>query len=126
MQVRKHTGRKSVARIRRHRRVRIRIAGTADKPRLVVYRSIRHIYAQIIDDDKGHTLITASSLEKELKAQVEAAGKPTAVCKLIGQVVAKKALDKGIKQVVFDRGGYIYHGNIKALAEGAREAGLQF
>jgi large subunit ribosomal protein L18 len=126
MRVRKHTGRKSVARIRRHRRVRTNIAGTAEKPRLVVFRSIRHIYAQVIDDDKGHTLVATSTLEKELKTEVEAAGKPNAVCKLIGKTIAQKALDKGIKQVVFDRGGYIYHGNIKALAEGAREAGLQF
>ncbi len=112
---------KNVARLRRHRRVRGKISGTAECPRLDVFRSGKHIYAQIIDDVSGTTLVSASSLDKAFKeygGNAEAANK-------IGKEVAKKALEKGIKQVVFDRGGYVYHGRVKALAEGAREGGLQ-
>ena len=104
----------------RHERVRKKISGTADRPRLCVYRSNAHIYAQIIDDTKGVTLVSASTLN------VESEGTKTDAAKAVGEAVAKKALDAGITKVVFDRGGNIYHGRVKALAEGAREAGLDF
>jgi len=107
---------------RRHRRVRGKVAGTPQRPRLNVFRSRSHIYAQIIDDGQGVTLCAASSVEKEFTetgGNIEAAKK-------IGEAIAKRAKDKGIESVVFDRGGYLYHGRVKALAEGAREAGLQF
>ena len=109
-------------RIRRHKRVRGKIFGTAQKPRLCVFRSLKNIQAQVIDDESGKTLASASSLDKEFNqygGNVEAA-------KLVGQAVAKAALDKGITEVVFDRGGYIFHGRVQELAEGAREAGLKF
>ena len=109
-------------RIRRHKRVRGKIFGTAQKPRLCVFRSLKNIYAQVIDDENGKTLASASSLDKEFNqygGNIEAA-------KLVGQAVAKAAMDKGITEVVFDRGGYIFHGRVEALAEGAREAGLKF
>ena len=110
------------ARIRRHARVRKNISGTAERPRLNVYRSLNHIYAQVIDDTKGVTLVAASSMDKDFDGyggNVEAAKK-------VGAKVAEKALAAGIKQVVFDRGGYVYHGRVAALAEGAREGGLEF
>ena len=113
---------KNQARQKRHLRVRNHIAGTAERPRLNVFRSLKNIYAQIIDDEKGVTLVSASSKEKgssQYGGNVEAA-------KAIGAAVAKKALEKGITEVVFDRGGYIYHGRVAALAEAAREAGLKF
>lgn len=109
---------------KRHLRVRKNVFGTANRPRLNVYRSLKNIYAQIIDDETGTTLVSVSSLDKELKDIQNTANKETA--KKVGQLIGEKALEKGIKQVVFDRGGYIYHGRIKELAEGAREAGLQF
>ena len=109
----------------RHTRVRKKIVGTAVKPRLNVYRSNQNIYAQIIDDVTGNTLIAASSLETSIKEKVSHAGNKEAA-KLVGELVAKKALEKGIEDVVFDRGGYLYHGRVKELAEGAREAGLKF
>lgn len=112
----------NVARLRRHQRVRKNISGTAEKPRLNVFRSLNHIYAQIIDDTKGITLVSASSLDKDFDGK----GGNIEAAKKVGEMVAKKALDKGIKTVVFDRGGYIYHGRVAALAEGAREAGLEF
>ena len=112
----------NVARIKRHQRVRKNISGTAERPRLSVYRSLNHIYAQIIDDTKGTTLVSASSLDKGF----EGYGGNIDGAKAVGNAVAKKALDKGIKAVVFDRGGYIYHGRVAALAEGAREGGLEF
>ncbi len=114
-----------LARKRRHLRVRKKISGTALRPRLSVFRSLRHIYAQVIDDTTGNTLVSASTLSPEIVKN--AAGK-TKVEKasLVGSLVAKKALEKGIKQVVFDRGGYKYHGRVKALAEAARQAGLEF
>ena len=112
---------KNEARLRRHRRVRGKIRGTAERPRLDVFRSSKHIYAQIIDDVAGVTLVSASTLEKGFEGfggNVEAAGK-------VGRMIAEKALAKGIKTVVFDRGGFVYHGRVKALAEGAREGGLE-
>ena len=107
-------------RAHKHKRMRFRITGTPERPRLAVFRSAKHIYAQIIDDVKGVTLVSASTLN------VNAEGTKTDAAKAVGEVVAKKALDAGITKVVFDRGGNIYHGRIKALAEGAREAGLDF
>ena len=112
----------NVARLRRHERVRKNISGTAEKPRLNVFRSLNNIYAQIIDDTKGITLVSASSLDKSFNGY----GGNVAAAKEVGKLVAEKALEKGIKTVVFDRGGYIYHGRVAALAEGAREAGLEF
>ncbi|MFW5647748.1 MAG: 50S ribosomal protein L18 [Candidatus Alkaliphilus sp. MAG34] len=116
---------KNSRRLSRHKRVRNKIMGTPQRPRLNVYRSLKNIYAQLIDDTAGTTLVAASSLESSIKEQVEATGN-TESAKLVGQLVAKKALEKGIEEVTFDRGGNIYHGRIKALAEGAREAGLKF
>ncbi len=114
-----------VARIRRHRRVRAKVGGVSSRPRLCVFRSLNHIYAQVIDDSQGHTLISASTLDPEMKD--EAVGKVRAAkAELVGSLVAKRALSKGINQVVFDRGGYKYHGRVKALAEAARREGLKF
>ncbi len=110
---------------KRHLRVRNKIKGTPQKPRLNVFRSTKNVYAQIIDDINGTTLVTASSLDKEVMDAVEHTGnKETA--KLVGKLVGERALAKGIEEVVFDRGGYIYHGRVKELSEGAREAGLKF
>jgi len=114
-----------VARYRRHARVRAKVGGTTSRPRLCVFRSFNHIYAQVIDDSRGHTLTSASSLDPEIKS--EAAGKTkTGKSELVGSLIAKQALSEGIKQVVFDRGGYKYHGRVKALAEAARKEGLKF
>ena len=110
---------------KRHIRVRTKISGTAEYPRLAVYRSLKHIYAQVIDDSCGCTLVAASTLDKELKGSVEFGGNREAAQE-VGKLIAKKAIEKGIKTVVFDRGGCIYHGRVKALAEAAREAGLEF
>jgi large subunit ribosomal protein L18 len=113
------------ARIRRHMRVRKKISGTAERPRLCVFRSTNHIYAQVINDVEGNTLVAASTLTPDVKKDLD--GKTKVVCAgLVGAVIAKLALDKGVNQVVFDRGGYKYHGRVKALAEAAREAGLKF
>ncbi len=113
------------ARIRRHRRVRATISGTPERPRLNVFRSLGQIYAQVIDDVAGHTVASASTIDRELRGVVE--GKPkTEAAKMVGELVAKRAQAAGVKQVVFDRGGYRYHGRVKALADGAREAGLEF
>ena len=112
---------KNVARLRRHRRVRGKISGTAARPRLDVFRSAKHIYTQVIDDEQGVTLASASSMDKDFNAyggNVEAAKK-------VGENIAKKCLEKGITEVVYDRGGFVYHGRVQALAEGAREAGLK-
>ena len=109
----------------KHRKIRNRFSGTAERPRLAVFRSNNHMYAQIIDDTVGNTLVAASTLDKDVKAELEKTNNVDAAAKL-GTVVAKKALDKGITTVVFDRGGFIYAGKIKALAEAAREAGLDF
>ncbi|ACK42277.1 MULTISPECIES: 50S ribosomal protein L18 [Dictyoglomus] len=116
--------RKELRRIR-HLRIRKKITGTPERPRLAVYKSLRYIYAQIIDDTKGHTLVAASSLEKELRSQLKST-KNIEAAKLVGEVIAKRALEKGIKRVVFDRGGFLYHGKVKALADSARAAGLEF
>ena len=116
---------RAVVRKDKHRRIRNNISGTASKPRLAVFRSNNHMYAQIIDDTVGHTLTSASTLDKEVKDGLEKTNNVEAASKL-GEVVAKKALDQGIKTVVFDRGGFIYAGKIKALADAAREAGLEF
>jgi len=109
-------------RIKRHSRVRGKISGTAERPRLSVFRSENHIYAQIIDDVAGNTLVSASTVEKSFEGN----GSNCDAAKKIGSVLAERALQKGIEEVVFDRGGYIYHGRVKALAEGAREGGLKF
>lgn len=109
---------------RRHRRVRAKIHGTQERPRLNVYRSSAHIYAQVIDDLQGHTLVAASTLDGEIKSAGEKT--KTERAKAVGQLIGERAKAAGIENVVFDRGGYIYHGRVKALAEGAREAGLKF
>ena len=112
-------------RIKRHYRVRKNVSGTAERPRLNVFRSSSNIYAQIIDDTAGITLVAASSLDADVKAKISNGGNKEAA-KEVGIAVAKKAIEKGIKQVVFDRGGYIYHGRVAELAAGAREGGLDF
>ena len=112
----------NLARQKRHSRVRGKISGTAERPRLNVYRSLNHIYAQLIDDGKGVTLATASSVEKDFGMN----GGNKEAAKKVGELIAKRAAEKGITEVVFDRGGYIYHGRVKELAEGAREGGLKF
>ena len=108
-----------------HRRVRQSVAGTADRPRLCIYRSTTHVYAQVIDDGKGLTLASASSNDKETRKSIKGGGN-VAAAKVVGKIVAERAKAKGIAQVVFDRGGYRYHGRVKALADAAREAGLKF
>ena len=112
-------------RVKKHMRIRNRFSGTAERPRLAVFRSNNHMYAQIIDDTVGNTLVSASTLEKEIKAELEKTNNVDAAAYL-GTVIAKRALEKGIKEVVYDRGGFIYQGKIAALADAAREAGLQF
>jgi large subunit ribosomal protein L18 len=116
---------KSRAEIRRavHTRIRKKVRGTSERPRLAIFRSVNHIYAQVIDDTTGHTLAAAGSLDTDLKGHE---GTKVEDAKAVGRVVAERALAAGVKQVVFDRGGYLYHGRIKALAEAAREAGLDF
>lgn len=116
---------KNSERLIRHKRVRTKISGTAARPRLAVYRSTNHIYAQVIDDVAQKTLCAASTVEKEVAAKVKDLNK-TDAAKVVGAAVAKKALDLNISEVVFDRGGYVYTGRVQALAEGAREAGLKF
>lgn len=113
------------ARLRRHARVRAKIIGNELRPRLCVFRSLNHIYAQVIDDAKGHTLATASTIAPELKGKLNGQ-KKAAQAGLVGSLVAKRALELGIKQIVFDCGGYKYHGRVKALAEAARQEGLKF
>ena len=116
---------KNQERLVRHKRVRNKSSGTSDRPRLCVFRSLKEIYAQIIDDTKGVTIVSASTVDPEIKASL--AGKTkTEQAKLVGETLAKKALKKKINEVVFDRGGYIYIGRVQALADGAREAGLKF
>ena len=116
---------KNEKRQKRHLRSRRYIIGTAEKPRLNVYRSLSNIYAQVIDDEAGVTLVSANTLDKEIKAEFPYGGNVDAA-KAVGVLVGKRALEKGIETVVFDRGGYIYHGRVKELAEGAREGGLKF
>ena len=116
---------KNSVRKKRHQRTRRHILGTAARPRLNVYRSLNHIYAQVIDDNASHTLAAASTLDAELSAQLEGKSKSEAA-ELVGELVAKRAIEKGVKQVVFDRGGYLYTGRVQKLADGARKAGLEF
>ena len=116
---------RSEVRIKKHMRVRNHLAGTADRPRLAVFRSNNHMYAQIIDDTVGNTLVSASTLEKAVKDSVDHTNDVAAAAS-VGKAIAEKALAKGIKTVVFDRGGYVYKGKVKALADAAREAGLEF
>jgi len=111
---------------KRHRRLRRHLSGTANRPRLAVFRSNNHIYAQVIDDEAQNTLCSASTVDKELRAGLKANGGSCDASVAVGELVAKRAIAKGIQQVVFDRGGNLYHGRIKALANAAREAGLQF
>ena len=115
----------SAARKRRHMRVRKKVRGTAERPRLCVFRSLNHIYAQVVDDNLGHTLVSASTLDKEIRSEAEGERK-TEAAQLVGKLVAERAASKGIAKVVFDRGGYKYHGRVKALAEAARKVGLVF
>ena len=112
---------RNAIRQRIHSRIRAKLSGTGERPRLNVYRSLNHIYAQVIDDQKGETIVSASSLAMKFKT-----GGNVASAKEIGKAIAERAVEKGIKKVVFDRGGYLYHGRIKALADAAREAGLEF
>ena len=113
------------ARIRRHRRVRRTLSGTLERPRLAVFRSLTHIYVQVIDDSSGHTLVAASDLEADVRSQRDGK-KKSQIAGLVGDAIARKAVERGIKTVVFDRGGFKYHGRVKALAEAARKGGLSF
>ena len=112
-------------RVKKHDRLRNRFSGTAERPRLSVFRSNKNMYAQVIDDAAGKTLVAASTVEKDVKAELSRTN-DTEAAAYVGKLVAKRALDAGIKEVVFDRGGYLYHGKVKALADAAREAGLEF
>ena len=116
---------RSEIRVKKHMRVRNRLSGTAERPRLAVFRSNNHMYAQIIDDTVGNTLVAASTAEKAVKAELEKTN-DVAAAAYVGKVIAERALEKGIKAVIFDRGGFVYHGKIQALADAAREAGLAF
>lgn len=116
---------KKNARLKRKRRIRKKLSGTKEQPRLSVFRSSRHIYAQIVDDTEGHTLVAASSLEKQVREQPRFDNK-VAAANFVGKLLAERATDKGIKRVVFDRNGFLYHGRVKAVSDGAREAGLEF
>ncbi|NIS74855.1 MAG: 50S ribosomal protein L18 [Deltaproteobacteria bacterium] len=116
---------KNVLRIRRKKRIRKKIFGVAERPRLSVFRSAKHIYAQLVDDSIGFTILTVSTLNKDVRDQVKGL-KKTEAAKVVGKIIADKAKEKGVKKIVFDRNGFLYHGRVKALAEGAREAGLEF
>jgi len=116
---------KKQARLKRKKRIRKKIFGTTERPRLTVFRSNRHIYAQIIDDGSGNTLVSASSLEKDFRQEADS-GDKTKVAEKIGETIATRAIDKGLKKVVFDRNGFLYHGRVKALSDGARKGGLDF
>ena len=116
---------RSEVRVNKHRRIRSRLSGTPEQPRLAVFRSNNHMYAQIIDDTVGNTLVSASTLQKDVKAELEKTN-DVAAAAYLGKVIAQRAIEKGITEVVFDRGGFIYQGKIKALADAAREAGLNF
>ena len=116
---------RQLVRAKKHMKIRNRFSGTAERPRLAVFRSNNHMYAQIIDDTVGNTLVSASTLEKEIKAELEKTNNVDAAAYL-GTVIAKRAIEKGIKEVVFDRGGFIYQGKVAALADAARQAGLEF
>ena len=119
-----HTNSARSHRITRHRRVRKKVVGSAERPRLAVYRSNKHFYAQVIDDASGRTIVSASTVEPDLRTEVK--GASTASAAKVGQLVAERAIAKGVKSVVFDRGGFRFHGTVKALAESAREKGLEF
>jgi large subunit ribosomal protein L18 len=116
---------KRLARQRRHARVRRRVHGTPERPRLTVFRSLKHIHAQVIDDTQGHTLVAASTLDADVRGQLTDKDK-SAQAAVVGEVLAKRALEAGVEQIVFDRGGFKYHGRIKSLADAARKAGLEF
>ena len=116
---------KNKARLKRHLRIRKKISGTAERPRLSAFRSAKHIYAQLIDDEKGITLASASTLDKELRDKIGNGGSVEAA-RQVGELIARRAKEKGVAKVVFDRGGYLYHGRIQALADAAREGGLEF
>jgi len=124
--LKKRVTRKWHRRKRAHLRVRARIQGTGERPRLAVFKSLKHVYAQVIDDLAGRTLAAASSLDPEVRGQVESPGATVETAKAVGKTVAERAKAQGIGSVVFDRGGYIYHGKVKALADAARESGLEF
>ena len=113
------------ARLKRKKRIRKKLVGTENRPRLCVFRSAKHIYAQLVDDSVGRTLVAASSMEKDVRQAPETTNK-IAVANTVGKIIGQRALEKGVKQVVFDRNGFLYHGRIKAVSEGAREAGLKF
>ena len=115
---------KKIARLRRHKRIREKVFGASERPRLCVHKSIKHVYAQIIDDQNGTTLVSASTLSPDVRDKVT--GNNIESAKVLGEAIGKRALEKDITEVVFDRGGYLYHGKVKALAEAAREAGLEF
>jgi len=117
---------KELTRKRRHLRVRRKVSGTPDRPRLNVYRSLKHIYAQVIDDTRGHTLVSISTLEPAVREQLTGITGKAEAARKVGEILAQKALDTGVKEVVFDRGGFLYHGRVKALADGARSQGLIF
>jgi large subunit ribosomal protein L18 len=117
--------RRELLREARHDRVRKRVVGTGERPRLAVFRSLNNLYAQVINDETGATIVSASTIDKEMKSTVKSGGNIDAA-KAVGALVAKRAAEKGVKQVVFDRGGYQYHGRVKALADAAREGGLEF
>ena len=119
------TKKKNAARLKRHSRSRVRIVGTAQRPRMNIFRSLDNIYVQVIDDTVGRTLVSASTLDKEITSQIEGKNKVDAA-KLVGKIAGERAKEAGISQIVFDRGGYRYHGRVAAVAEGAREAGLEF
>ncbi|UCF79515.1 MAG: 50S ribosomal protein L18 [Candidatus Eiseniibacteriota bacterium] len=123
--MRTHTAERATRRRKRHMRIRRKVSGTSDKPRLSIFRSLNHIFAQLIDDSAGQTLVSASTLSKEVRESVS--GKPRKeASKAVGVLLAERAKAKGIEHVKFDRGGYLYHGRVRALAEGAREGGLKF
>jgi large subunit ribosomal protein L18 len=114
------------ARERRHRRVRAKISGTAQRPRLNVFRSSAHMYAQVIDDIKGHTIVAASDLEETVRERAGDGADKSARARVVGEVIAERAREAGVDAVLFDRGGFLYHGRVKAVADGAREGGLKF
>ena len=120
-----HTSQRLVSRLKRKKRIRKNIFGNQDRPRMSVFRSTKHIYAQIVDDTKGTTLVSASTLDKEFKEN-KVEGKKVDIAKAVGSLIGKRALDKGITKVVLDRNGFLYHGRVKSLSDGAREAGLNF
>ena len=116
---------KTQARLKRKKRIRKKMVGTENRPRLCVFRSVKHIYAQVIDDSRGHTITAASSMEKTVRENPESKNKVT-TANMVGKIIGRRAREKGVERVVFDRNGFLYHGRVKAVSEGAREAGLAF